>query len=68
VEKQEIELMAEALAMAASRHESMGHVTQGRFRFEHDEKARRMRELRARLTHPDLRTAHDPRRRNFEDA
>jgi hypothetical protein len=47
--KQEIELMIEALSMAASRHESMGHVTQGRFRFEHDEKASRMRELRARL-------------------
>jgi hypothetical protein len=33
--KQEIELMVEALAMAASRHESMGHVTQGRFRYQH---------------------------------
>jgi hypothetical protein len=45
----EIDLLAEALEMAASRHESMGHVTRGRFRYEHDEKANRMRALRVRL-------------------
>ena len=47
--RNQIDLLVEALAMAASRHESMGHVTQGRFRWEHDDKARRMRELRNRL-------------------
>jgi hypothetical protein len=45
----EIGLLLEALAMAASRHESQGHVTKGSFRAEHDEKARLMRELRERL-------------------
>jgi hypothetical protein len=45
----EIELVTEALALAASRHESQGHVTKGSFRYEHDETARKMRELRIRL-------------------
>jgi hypothetical protein len=45
----DIELVAEALAMAASRHESYGHVTKGRFRMEHDAKAQRMRKLRTEL-------------------
>lgn len=48
-EKRDLAIIAEALAMAASRHESMGHVTNGRFRREHDDKARRMRELREQL-------------------
>jgi hypothetical protein len=43
-------LIVEALAMAASRHESMGNATKGRFRYQHDDKARRMRQLRRRLT------------------
>jgi len=43
------ELIIEALAIAASRPESMGHVTSGRARYLHDEKARRMRDIRQRL-------------------
>ena len=45
----DLELLVEALAMAAARHESMGHVTKDRFRFKHDDKAERMRELRRAL-------------------
>lgn len=45
----EIALLIEALTMAASRHESMGHVTATRFRWMHDDKASRMRDLRTRL-------------------
>jgi hypothetical protein len=47
--QRDIELIVEALQMAAARHESMGHVTTGRFRWRHDEHARRMRQLQARL-------------------
>jgi hypothetical protein len=45
----DIDLLVEALAMSASRHESSGHVTKGHFRYEHDEKAQRMRALRIHL-------------------
>lgn len=47
---EELLLIMEALSMAASRHESQGHVTRGAFRAEHDDKAAKMRRLRQRLT------------------
>lgn len=46
----ELALLADALAKAASRHESQGHVTAGRFRAEHDETATAMRKLRVKIT------------------
>lgn len=46
----ELALLADALARAASRHESQAHVTAGYFRAEHDETAAAMRRLRAKIT------------------
>jgi hypothetical protein len=47
--RDDVLLLADALLKAASRHESQGHVTKGRFRYEHDDRARKMRTLRTRL-------------------
>jgi hypothetical protein len=49
----ELELLVEALRMAGSRHESMGHDTTGRFRGTHFDKAERMERLRLRLLQCD---------------
>lgn len=56
--ERDIDLIIEALAMAAARHESMGHATAGRFRWRHDEQARLMRTLRRRLSDQAVGTIH----------
>lgn len=48
----ECDLVIEALAIAASRHEAQARVTRGYFMRQHDEKAAAMRALRARLSTP----------------
>ena len=49
LERYQRELIAEALAMAASRHESYGHQTRGNFRYAHFKKAEDMRRLRQEI-------------------
>ena len=54
------QLIMEALAMAASRHESLGSDTQGQFRYSHFNKADNMRRIRREIE--DQLHANPPRR------